>query len=183
MKEKTLTSIFLVFSLLLVTSLIFVVSKPSKSITSAFIISAPSAKMVGEITGGGRNLTGVYNLKVAVGQSVVGNISNANLRICLGVLCSSGLASHAYSINFTGQLNYSNGTAVSNSLITVYITYLTDTYSESNTTDNNGNFLIVINNIPNLENKNFNVKFYLEGEIEATYECRYDHITENCNPI
>jgi len=185
MKRETLFAV--VLSLFIVISLMLVSKTPSKSITGAFMVSATNLNITGGITGGGYvNLTGgSLKLKVAVGQPIVGNVSNqgANLKICFGVFCTiGGAAPPPYIINFTGQLNYSNGTAVANQPITAYITYLTNTYSNATTTDNNGKFLIVISNLPKIENKDFDVKFYVSGEIEATYECTYDHNTDKCCP-
>jgi len=148
------------------------------------MVSATNLNITGEITGGGRNLTGgSLNLKVAVGQPIVGNVSSANLKICLGMFCGLGGAPPSYTVNFTGQLNYSNGTAITNTKITAFVTYLiTNTYSQSNTTDSDGKFLIVVDT-PNLQGKDFDVKFYVESEVEATYTCKYDpNPPYMCNP-
>lgn len=190
-KNKVLIPYLLLIAILIISSVLLATLQlktnlPSQPITSAFMISNVIANLniTGELTGGGNNISiGSIKVKASVGQTVVGVANNtvANIKVCFGISCKIG-PKFDYTVNFTGQLNYSNRTAISNGLITAYITYLTNTYSQRNTTDSNGNFLVVVKT-PNLQNLDFNVKFYVESDIEATYECRYDHITEDCNPI
>ena len=179
-------AIVLISSVLLATSQSKMNLTPSKFITSAFMVSTASPPIInvtGEITGGGRNLTSGVNIriKLTVGQAIVGVVNNSNLKVCFGFLCKPG-ASNIYSINFTGQLNYSNGTAVINKPFTATIIHEpSGTYKTvTNNTDSNGYFLTVIENIPNLSEEDFKVKFYLADDIEATYECTYDPGTEKC---
>jgi hypothetical protein len=88
------------------------------------------------------------------------------------------------SMNFTGNLSYSNGMAVSNSLIRFNITNETLGYNKIgfNQTNEMGEFFIEIGGIPPLlMNSDFDLSIYVVGEVEAIYECHYDKDTQECN--
>ena len=177
MNKNLILSIILAFSLLLVIS---------SYITSAFLIT-DTYKMKGEITGGGSaNLTfgsPIQNIsKIAVGQSVIGlaNNTTADLKICFGVFCT-GIYQPFYSMNFTGRLNYSNGSAIVYAPIKVIVKYLISQYEGSNWTDGLGNFFVKINNLPEyFIHNDLNITLFVQSEVEAIYKCWYNHTSTNC---
>ena len=169
-----LTLIFL-FSLLLFTS---------THITSAFLIT-DTYKIRGEITTGGHvNLsTSDYKnfSKIAVGQPIIGiaNNTTANLKVCFGVFCTD-IYQPQYSMNFTGNLTYSNGSTVANAPIKFTITYQTSQFVATNWTDNSGTFFVKLDKLPEyMMNQDLNITIYVQGEIEAIHNCYYNH-TEKC---
>jgi len=92
-----------------------------------------------------------------------------------------------YSINLTGFLKYTNGSAVENTQIKMIINYQTSFLSfkdeVTNTTDSNGFFYIIITNLPEpmfepLPGGDFDIEFRVLGGI---YKCNYDATTENCS--
>jgi len=159
-------------------------------ISSAFIISDSSYKMRGEITGGGHvnltNITGGYLSKIAIGQPIIGNVSGGGYKICFGVFCT-GAFEPQYNINFTGILNYSNGTAVKSAPIKITVKYGSSQYEGNNRTDNQGNFFVKIKNLPEVlfvPPKILRVDIYVVGEIEAQYYCYYNYTNDQkCCPI
>jgi hypothetical protein len=48
--------------------------------------------------------------------------------------------------------------------------------------DINGDFFIVVDIPSYLLSEDYSVMFYVRNDIEAVYECWYDHITEQCTP-
>jgi hypothetical protein len=144
--------------------------------------------MRGEITTGGHvNLsTSDYKnfSKIAVGQPIIGFANNtaANLKICFGIFCTD-VYQPQYSMNFTGRLNYSNGSVVVNAPIKVIVKYLTSQYEGRNWTTGLGEFFVKIDSLPEyIIYNNLNITFYVQGEIEAIYNCWYNHSSKNCCP-
>jgi hypothetical protein len=89
----------------------------------------------------------------------------------------------ANSINFTGYLNYSNGQPVKNSLIRFTLRNNTLSYEKSSVdqTDQYGHFFVKIVNIPDvIINSNLDISIYVVGEVEALYDCWYNHTSEKC---
>lgn len=180
LKLKTPLLIFLAFSLLLVAF--------SSYITSAFIIT-DSYKIVGEIIGGGNvNLTnysgGTLQNKsqIALGQPIIGITQNttANLKLCLGLFCMDTYQSQ-YTMNFSGTLYYSNGSAVVSAPIKITIN---SQFSGSSWTDGLGKFFVNVYNLPSyLMGQDLNITFNVQGEVEANYNCWYNHSSTNCCKI
>ena len=169
-KEVFLTFI-LIFSLFLV-------------ITSAFVITDTNYKIKGIIGIGGK-VTGGFISKTSVGQSVAGMTSNANNIVCFGFFCSF-LPTGINSMNFTGYLNYSTGEPVKNSLIIVTIRNQTLGFEKKgmSQTDNLGYFFIKLESLPKtIMSSNFDVSMRVLGNVEAIYECWYNHTSENCCPL
>lgn len=180
MKIKKLFLIsVLAFSLLLLLS---------SYITSAFLIT-DTYRMKGEITEGGHiNLTFGNPIqevsKIAVGQPVIGiaNNSAADLKVCFGVFCT-GIYQPMYNMNFTGRLNYSNGSYVVNAPIKVVVRYMSYQKEGVNQTDSSGNFTIKLDNLPEyIMDKDLNITMYVQGTVEAIYNCWYNHssTTKQC---
>ena len=155
----------------------------SSYITSAFFIY-DTYRLRGEITTGGHvNLTTVgpkQNVsKIAVGQPIIGNISGVGYKMCFGVFCTD-VFKPQYSMNFSGRLNYSNGSAVIYTLVKIIVKYLSSQIEGTNRTDGLGQFFIKIDNLPEfMMNKDLNITTYVQGEIEAVYDCWYNN-TEGC---
>jgi len=145
--------------------------------------------MRGEITTGGHvNLsTSDYKnfSKIAIGQPIIGFANNtaANLKICFGVFCT-GIYQPQYSMNFTGILTYSNGSNVSNAPIKFTVKYLgsqCDHCEGKNWTDSSGKFFVKLDNLPEyMMNQDLNITIYVQSEVEAVYECWYNHSSTNC---
>ena len=179
--DKRLTLTFIIaFSLLLV---VF-----STYITSAFLLTGTYKLSGGITTGGSVNLTNytagvLKNVSMTVvGQPVVGIASNgaANLKMCFGVFCTD-FYQPTYSINFTGFLNFSNGSVVANSPITFTINYFGAEVEGKNFTDSSGNFFVKIDNLPEyMIKKDLNVSIKVESDIEAFYECYYNYSLGKC---
>jgi hypothetical protein len=83
-------------------------------------------------------------------------------------------------VNFSGYLEYNNETVLAFAKIIATITYKSEEYSTVNMTDSNGYFFIEIPIPSYLISEDFLVTFYVRNEIEAIYECIYDHRTEEC---
>ena len=153
-------------------------------ISSAFIITDVDYKIKGIISIGGK-VSGGFITKTVVGQSVAGATSNANNIICFGFFCSF-IPTGTNSINFTGYLNYSNGEAVKNSLMILTLTNETLGFEKKgmSQTDNVGYFFIKLENLPKMiMNSNFYVSMHVLGNVEAVYDCWYNHTSENCCPL
>jgi len=83
-------------------------------------------------------------------------------------------------MNFSGRLNYSNGSAVIYTLVKIIVKYLSSQIEGTNRTDGLGQFFIKIDNLPEfMMNKDLNITTYVQGEIEAVYDCWYNN-TEGC---
>lgn len=164
----------LIFAFILAFSLLLVIS-------SAFMITSANYKIKGIIGSGGK-VTGGFISKTSVGQSVAGMSLGANNIICFGFFCLF-LPTGVNSINFTGYLNYSNGEPVKNSLITITIKNETLGFKRNgmSQTDNLGYFFIKLENLPKMiMSSNFDVSMRVLGDVEAIYECWYNHTSENC---
>jgi hypothetical protein len=177
MDKKLVLTVVLAFSLLLFMS--------SSYITSAFLIT-DTYRMRGEITTGGHvNLsTSDYkNLsKIAVGQPIIGIINNtlANLKLCFGVFCTD-VYQPQYSMNFSGRLNYSNGSVVVNAPVKVVIKYSTFQKDGMNWTSGLGEFFVKIDDLPEyITKQDLNITFYVQGEIEAVHDCYYNRTEGYC---
>lgn len=161
--------------------LIFLIFSLSLVVTSAFVIN-DGYKIKGVISGGGRNLTGAYGLKLAIGQPITGT-TYGNYKVCFGFFCM--LASPGENVmNFTGSLNYSNGEPVKNSLIRITLKNETLGFERVGTsqTDDLGNFFIKITGLPlNIMSSNLNISFQVIGEVEAIYECYYSVLSGKCS--
>jgi hypothetical protein len=166
-RRELLLVFFLAFSLFIV-------------ISSAFIVNT-DYNMGGVISGGGDDITGAYNLKLAVGQPVVGTTSDG-YRVCFGFFCLfAPIEIGENTMNFTGQLEYSTGKHVKNSLIRITIKNestippsLPFERSKENTTDNFGQFFVKFENLPTqVMDSNLNITIRVIGEVEAIYECYY----------
>ena len=151
--------------------------------------------MQGAITAGGsielKNLTGNYLAKIAIGQSIAGTAAGGGYKICFGVFCTRTFEPQ-YNINFTGVLNYSNGTAVKNAPITINIKYPptgtpTLQYEGKNMTSGSGSFFVKIRNMPEVlfvPPKILRVEINVVGDVEAQYTCFYNKTNnERCCPI
>jgi hypothetical protein len=139
--------------------------------------------MKGEITTGGGNLSSadLKNFsKIAVGQPIIGNISGGGYKVCFGVFCTD-VYQPQYSMNFSGRLNYSNGSVVVNVPIKVIVKYLTSQYEGRNWTTGLGEFFVKIDSLPEyIIYNNLNITFYVQGEIEAVYNCWYNQSSKCC---
>ena len=162
----------------------------SSYITSAFFIS-DTYRMRGEITGGGHvNLTNVSagvikNVsKIVVGQPIIGNASGGPYKICFGLLCTDILQPY-YTMNFSGILKYSNGSAVADSPIKIGITlskYSSYEFSDMSRTNGTGYFFVKLDNLPDyMMYRNLNISFYVQGDVEAVYRCYYNY-SSTANP-
>jgi hypothetical protein len=168
MNKNMIFAFILVFSLLLV-------------ISSAFMITDTNYKIKGVIGIGGK-VTGGFITKTSVGQSIAGAASNANNIVCFGFFCSF-IPTGVNTINFTGYLNYSSGEPVKNSLIVVTIRNQTLGFERKgmSQTDNVGYFFIKLENLPKMiMSSNFDVSMRVLGNVEAVYDCWYNHTSENC---
>lgn len=179
--KKTVIILIVVFSLLSILS--------STYITSAFLVSSPSNKIRGEISSGGHmNLTwgSPQNFsRIVVGQPVIGFTSGGNFKMCLGFLCAEALPSvlTRYSMNFSGRLNYSDGSPVINSLIKVTIKDPISKYEKSANSETGGlgEFFVKITNLPEvIMDKDLDISIYVQSEVEALYTCFYNHSSTNC---
>jgi hypothetical protein len=175
-RRRLVLEVTLVFSILLIIS--------SSYITSAFLIT-DTYRISGEITTGSGNLasTDLKNFsKIAVGQPIIGNISGGGYKICFGVFCTD-VYQPAYSMNFSGTLNYSNGTFVKNAPVKVIVKYLTTQFEGDDKTNSSGQFYVKMSNLPEyIIGKDLNITFYVQGEIEAIYNCFYNYTCKTCFP-
>lgn len=163
----------------------------SSNITSAFLITDTN-RIIGEVIGGGYvNMTygsPVQNgSKIAVGQPIIGITNDSTYKVCFGVFCTGIYGSDygKFSMNFSGRLNYSNGTAIIYSPIKITINYLQYQYYIINSTDGVGAFFIKLDDLPQvMMNKDLNISINLQGNVEAVYNCLYNHtsITKQCCP-
>ncbi len=148
-----------------------------------FIISDSSQfKITGLTTAGGGAIEGgTFRAKIGIGQDIVGNVTNSNFRLCLGIFCTETF-NPPYHINITGRLVLTNGTVLANTDLTVTVKYITGQWSTQNTTDGLGFFFIVIKTVPEyLQNKTFNISFTTQGSITAIYECTYNPTIRICS--
>lgn len=135
--------------------------------------------MIGEIIGGGHvKLTTrgtIQNIsKIAIGQPIIGIANNSNYKICFGIFCP--FYQPLYSMNFTGRLNYSNGSVVINTPVEITIKYSAYNYVGRNNTDSLGIFFIKIDDLPEgMMNKNLEITIHVTDEIEAVYNCLYNY--------
>lgn len=174
----------LALTLILAFSLLFIVSS---YITSAFFFINGAYNVRGEIVSGGSvNLTFGSPIKnmsqLVIGQPVIGvaNNSTANLKMCFGIYCTD-TQQPLYSMNFSGFLNYSNGMLVNNTPVTFTIDYFGAEFQNTNFTDNSGNFYVEIDNLPEyVIRKDFNVTIRVQGDVDATYQCWYNHSSSKC---
>jgi hypothetical protein len=86
-------------------------------------------------------------------------------------------------MNFTGYLNYSNGQPVKNSLIKITLRNDTLGYEKSgiNQTNQYGYFFVKIPNVPDaVMISNLYISIYVIGNIEAVYDCWYNHTSSMC---
>ena len=86
-------------------------------------------------------------------------------------------------MNFSGRLSYSNGSLVTYTPVKIVVKYCPSTCSQfegNNWTDGAGQFFIKMENLPDyMMGKDLNITTYVRGEIEAVYDCWYNH-TEGC---
>jgi len=169
-KKNFILLVFIFFSLFFVLS-------------NAFIMTYPYNKLVGSIMTSGATLSGgSYESKIFVGQPIVGTIEGGNRRMCLGTLCSS-IVIQVYDINFTGTLNYSDGSVVATTPIEITIDYQGQKFKGTTITESDGDFFIKLIDLPAyVFGKDLNVTIYVYGKVEAIYECWYNHTSENCCP-
>jgi len=88
----------------------------------------------------------------------------------------------ASQVNFSGTLEYKDNTPVEFAKITVTITYQQKEYIGKTASDINGDFFIKVDIPSYLIGADYLVNFYVRNDVEAVYECWYDHITEQCTP-
>ena len=89
-------------------------------------------------------------------------------------------------MTFRGNLQYSTGYAVSDSRIEVIVenSALGIERSAFNQTAVNGDFVVTLLNLPTrLMSEDFDMSIYVEGEVDALYECRYDVDDDYCYPV
>lgn len=171
-KRKPDYLIWLVF----VISLAFIISY-----ASAFNMSSFSYKLKGILTEGGNTTSSdSYISTFSFAQPVIGRSSGSTYKVCLGIYCTDVFEGY-YEVFIQGKLNYGNGTAVSDSEVKGVINYRSYNFETTNKTDSTGNFVTVINIPEFVYNKDFRVKIYAIGEIEALYECDYNRTTEKCS--
>lgn len=87
-------------------------------------------------------------------------------------------------MNFAGNLFYSTGLPVVNSLVRVIIRNETFNYEKMgyNETDETGHFSVTVHNIrTNMMDSDFDLAIYVVGEVEAIYECHYDRQSGLCS--
>jgi len=170
--NKAIVAVVLAFSLLL-------------AISYAFVIT-DTYKIRGVISGGGLAIEdSSYKSKVVVGQPVIGIATGTSYKVCLGYLCT-GAFEPPYSINLTGTLYYTNGTAVINTDIKIEIYYQGRKVGEkSDVTDPLGIFYVDVRNLPEYLfepiRRDLDIKIYVYGEIEAIHECTYYAIDQECH--
>jgi hypothetical protein len=107
---------------------------------------------------------------------------------CDGLIDSQEPDCPENSMNFTGNLTYSNGLPVANSLIRVIVNNTAFNFEKSayNQTDSNGHFFVKVTNLPYfMRNSDFDLSIYVVGEVEAIYQCHYDSSpgVEHCYPV
>ena len=120
--------------------------------------------------------------KLAVDQQIIGIVSNtvANLRVCFGIFCT-GIYKPQYSMNFTGGLNFSNGSAVANAPITFTVNYQSSQFVASSWTNSSGYFFVKIEDLPEyVMKKDLNMTIYVQSEVEAVYNCYYNYSLGKC---
>lgn len=145
-------------------------------------------KIVGEIIEGGHvNLTygnPIQNIsQIAVGQPVIGLTSDSTYKVCFGLLCT-GIYSPIYgefNINFSGRLNYSNGTPIIYSPVKITVKYLNYEYDKTNSTDGLGQFFIKLEDLPQvMMQKDLDITISVQSNIEAIYNCYYNFTEGYC---
>jgi hypothetical protein len=120
---------------------------------------------------------------------VVENETNGNCadkidNDCNGYTDSADPGCAKNSMNFSGYLKYSDGSAVSSAQIRVTIKNSSLSFEKSSidVTDKNGYFFVRLDNLPSfIMNTDFDVSFYVIGEVEAIYECHYSKATGSCS--
>jgi len=113
------------------------------------------------------------------------NCTDGHDNDCNGFIDQADLNCPKNSLNFSGILNYSNGQPVKNSLIKITVINSTLGFVRyvTNLTNSSGYFFVRMDSIPeNMVNVDFNISFYVMGEVEAVYDCWYNHtsITKRC---
>ena len=111
--------------------------------------------------------------------------SPTSYKICFGFFCLFDVSKTIYSMNFTGKLNYSNGSAVSDVPVKVIINYydgiMNHQFYNFGWTNSTGNFIVKIDNLPDyIVGKDLDISIDVQGNIEAVYTCWYNHTSTNC---
>lgn len=102
-----------------------------------------------------------------------GEMGSTSYRACIGWYCAAVSIAAPYSLRLTGMLNYSNGTLVTNTRVTLtaYNTTLNAAYSVDGSTDSAGNFVLTLSNIPaGLIDSGFAIKITAYGAVEAVFD-------------
>lgn len=124
-------------------------------------------------------------LKIAVGQPIIGVVNDSTYKVCFGVYCTGIYGNETeygqFSMNFSGRLNYSNGTAIVYSPVKITVSYLQYHYSMINETNGLGEFFINLEDLPQfLMKKDLDISINLQGNIEAVYNCYYNFTEKYC---
>jgi hypothetical protein len=103
---------------------------------------------------------------------------------CDGLIDGEEFVCPSNNMRFSGNLHYSTGNPVVNSRIEVRIknnalSFEKITYGE---TDSSGHFVVTVPNLPTaLMDEDFDLAFYVEGEVDAIYECHYRTSNGKCD--
>jgi hypothetical protein len=103
---------------------------------------------------------------------------------CDGLIDGEEFVCPSNNMRFSGNLQYSTGNPVVNSRIEVRIKnnalgFEKSTYGE---TDSSGHFVVTVPNLPTkLMDDDFDLAFYVEGEVDAIYECHYRTSNGRCD--
>ena len=176
MNNKTLA---LYISILLV---LIIVSYTS-TITGMFLTQTNNYKINGLFVSGNKLVNDNCNiggsngcsLDIVISQPLTKNhiqtYKGGNYELCLGTLCT--YIEPQYDVKLTGTLGYKNEDLVEKgSKVIAKIFYNNDIIKQVETTvDENGKFELELNDIPDsIIDKEFVIKLYVEGKVEALYE-------------
>ena len=133
-------------------------------------------QMRGVISGGGEmGLSGgSFNAQIIVGQPMIGQVSNSNYTLYLGFFFGGvSQAIDMTTIDLAGTLTYANGTPVSNADVRGIVSYGSESYEDTTTTDANGYFELSIVVPQYFLNYEFLLQIFVVGEVDALFECIY----------
>jgi len=139
-------------------------------------------KIEGLISEGGDVLSGGdYIATVVLGQPAIGYETNSNYIVCLGALCTY-IFEPEYSVRLSGNLRYDDNSIVSKGDVWLAVEYMGTSFIGGKTkTDSSGNFNSRVTIPEFIYNKDFDIKIYASGQIDAVYECTYDQSTNECS--
>jgi len=170
--------------------LVLIIASYATTMTGMFLTQTNNYKINGLFVSGNKLINddckiGDSNgclLDIVISQPITKNhiqtYKGGNYELCLGTLCT--YIEPQYDIKLTGTLGYKNENLVEKgSKVIAKIFYNNEIVKQVETTvDKNGKFELELNDIPDsIIDKEFVIKIYVEGKIEALYECT--HKVEN----